>query len=59
VTGWILLRNIEGAVGMEVTALDGSARPLGPAVRGRRLEDGWEFPIGEPATTTYLIDVIR
>jgi hypothetical protein len=59
VTGWILLRNIEGAVGMQVTALDGSARPTGERIAGRRLELGWEFPIGGAVTTTYLVRPIR
>jgi hypothetical protein len=59
VTGWVLLRNIEGAVGMQVTALDGSSRPAGDRITGRRLELGWEFPIGSVTTTTYLIRPIR
>jgi hypothetical protein len=59
VTGWILLRNIDGAVGMQVTALDGSARPAGDRISGRRLELGWEFPIGTAVSTTYLIRPIR
>jgi hypothetical protein len=59
VTGWVLLRNIEGAVGMQVTALDGSSRPVGDRVSGRRLELGWEFPIGGVTATTYLIRPIR
>ncbi len=58
VTGWILLKNIEGAVAMIVTPLDGSARPIGE-LHGRRLEEGWEIPIGTPATTTYLVKVVR
>ena len=59
VTGWILLRNIEGAVGMQVTALDGSWRPQGDRINGRRLELGWEFPIGGVTATSYLIRPIR
>ncbi|MDE3167672.1 MAG: hypothetical protein KGN36_17860, partial [Acidobacteriota bacterium] len=59
VAGWLMLRNIEGAVAIDVTALDGSARPLGPPVRARRLEAGWEFPVGATPTTTYLIEPIR
>jgi hypothetical protein len=58
ITGWILLKNIEGAVAMLVTPLDGSARPIAE-LHGRRLEAGWEIPIGNPATTTYLVNVIR
>ena len=59
VKGWVMLRNIEGAVGMTVTALDGSARPLGVPIAARRLEEGWEFPMGDVATTTYVIRPIR
>jgi hypothetical protein len=59
VTGWVMLRNIEGAVGMQVTALDGSARPIGDRVNGRRLELGWEFPVGGAVTTTDVIRPIR
>ena len=59
VTGWLMLRNIEGAVAINVTALDGSARPIGQPVRARRLEAGWEFPVGNTPTTTYLIEPVR
>ena len=59
VTGWLLLKNIEGAVGMQVTALDGSSRPIDNPIPGRRLELGWEFPIGKIAATTYLVRPIR
>jgi hypothetical protein len=59
VSGWLLLKNIEGAVGMRVTALDGSSRPIGNPIAGRRLELGWEFPIGNVVATTYLIRPIR
>lgn len=58
IKGWLLLKQIEGAVGMIVTSLDGSGRPLGQ-VNGRLLESGWEIPIGEVPSTTYLIKVIR
>jgi hypothetical protein len=59
ITGWLMLRNIDGAVAIDVTALDGSARPLGPPVRAKRLEAGWEFPLGDTPTTTYLIEPVR
>ena len=59
VTGWLMLRNIEGALAINVTALDGSARAAGPPVRARRLEAGWEFPVGGTVTTTYLIEPVR
>jgi len=59
VTGWIMLRNLEGPVGMLVKALDGASRQIGKDIPGRRLEEGWEFPVGDPPTTFYQIDVIR
>jgi len=43
---------------MDVTALDGAARPIN-VVHGREIEQGWEFPVGDVAITTYLIKVIR
>ena len=43
---------------MDVTALDGAARPIA-TTHGRLLETGWEIPIGDVATTTYRITVIR
>jgi len=58
IKGYILLKDIEGAVGMDVTALDGAAKPINVA-HGREIEQGWEFPVGDVATTTYLIKVIR
>jgi len=59
VKGWLTLHEIEGAVGMQLIPLDGAARPIGEPIRCRRLEDGWEIPIGTPATTWYLVRVIR
>jgi hypothetical protein len=59
VTGWVTLHEIEGAVGMQLIPLDGAARPMGEPLRGRRLEGGWELPLGTPATTWYLVRVIR
>ncbi len=58
ITGWLLLKQIEGAVGLTVTPLDGAARPLREAA-GRRLEAGWEIPIGAQPATSYLLRVIR
>jgi hypothetical protein len=59
VTGWLLLRELDGAVGMKLIPLDGSAQPIGEPIAGRRLEDGWEIPLGTPATAHYLIEVTR
>ncbi len=58
IKGWVLLRNIEGALAIVVTPLDGAGQPL-PAVQGRLLEAGWEVEIGKVPATSYLIKVIR
>jgi hypothetical protein len=58
VRGWIQLRDLRGPVGVEATALDGAARPIG-TIKGRLIETGWEIPIGSIPTTSYLIRVNR
>lgn len=59
VTGWLVLRELDGAVALKLTPLDGGARPIGKPIEGRRLEDGWEIPLGSPATNWYLVEVVR
>jgi len=59
VTGWLVLRELDGAVALKLTPLDGAARPIGGPIAGRRLEDGWEIPLGAPATAHYLLEVVR
>jgi len=59
VTGWLTLRELEGAVAVTALPLDGASRPMGTPVKGRRLESGWELQLGTPPTTHYLIEVIR
>jgi hypothetical protein len=56
IKGWILLRQLDGVVGVTITPLDGAARPLGK-IQGRMLEYGWEFPIGDIPATSYLIRI--
>ena len=58
IKGWLLLKNIEGALSVQVTPLDGAGQPL-PTVQGRLLEAGWEFEIGKVPATSYLIKVVR
>ncbi|WP_281421907.1 hypothetical protein [Stakelama flava] len=43
---------------MNPTPLDGASKSMAP-VKARLLENGWELPIGEQPTTTYLIQVYR
>ncbi|QHN04445.1 hypothetical protein FTO74_14525 [Granulicella sp. WH15] len=56
IKGYILLRQLDGVVGMTVTPLDGASRPL-KEIPARFLEAGWEFPIGDVPTTQYLIRI--
>jgi hypothetical protein len=57
VTGWITLRGLEGAVQVELVPLDGAARPIGKPIRGKLVEEGYEIPLGNPATPWYLVRV--
>jgi hypothetical protein len=59
VTGYLVLKDLEGPVEMLLVPLDGEDRPIGDPIRGRRLEIGWEFPLGDQPTTQYVIHVIR
>ncbi len=59
ITGWIQLKDLEGAVDVSAQPLDGSARPIGNPIKGKMIEPGWEIAVGTPATTTYLIRVAR
>jgi hypothetical protein len=61
VTGWLMIRELDGAVALKLTALDGASQPMGKPIEGRRLEDGWEIPLGsgDAATTHYLIEIVR
>ena len=59
VTGWLVLTDLQGPIDIQVTALDGSDRPIGEPVHARRLEIGWEIPLGDQPTTQYVIHLIR
>jgi len=58
VSGWILLKSLEGAVKVTATPFDGAGHAL-PPINARMLEDGWEIAVGQPAATSYLISVTR
>ena len=59
ILGHVVLRNLAGAKAVTGQALDGGGVPLGPVVDARQTDEGWRLPIGEPATTWYLITVQR
>jgi hypothetical protein len=59
VTGKIFLRNINTATNITVTPLDGTGKALGSPIIASNSSDGWQFPVGDPATTWYLLQVMR
>lgn len=59
ITGYVTLKDLEGAIGVFAQPLDGSARPIGKELSARMIEPGWELAVGAPATTHYLIRVER
>jgi hypothetical protein len=57
VSGTITLRALEGATTVTSRALDGRGHPMGDEIAGKKTAAGWTIPIGEPATTWYVITV--
>jgi hypothetical protein len=59
VTGTITLRGLDGAESVCAEALDGSGKPTGDPIAGKRMAAGWEIAIGNPVTTWYVVTVTR
>ena len=59
VKGSVTLRNIRGAEHVEVVPLNGAGKRMGESIRARVVADGFEIPIGEPATPWYLVRIQR
>jgi len=59
VAGTVTLRNLEKATGVNAAALDGAGKPIGDGIPARKTADEWVIPIGEPATTWYVVSVRR
>lgn len=59
VKGWLMLRELDGAVAVHVTPLDGASQPIGEPLEGRRMEVGWEIELGTVPTVQYLVEVHR
>lgn len=59
VKGWLMLRELDGAVAVQITPLDGASQPIGEPLSGRRMEVGWEVELGTVPTVQYLIEVHR
>jgi len=59
VKGSVTLRNIIRAELVEAVPLNGAGKRMGESIQGRIITDGFEIPIGEPATTWYLVRIRR
>jgi hypothetical protein len=59
VTGHLLIRNLEGARGVTMSALDGRGQRIGAAVAATKTPEGWRVQLGEQVTTWYEIRVER
>ncbi len=59
VTGAVILVGIEGAKTLSAAALDGSGKPIGNPIAGKKTAAGWEIPVGDPVTTWYVVSVNR
>jgi hypothetical protein len=59
VTGTVTLRGIEGAKSVCAAALDGSGKPIGGPIAGKKTAAGWEIAVGAPVTTWYVVTVAR
>jgi hypothetical protein len=59
VSASVTFRNVEPAENIETIPLNGAGRRIGQPIKARMLADGFVIPIGEPATTWYLIRIKR
>jgi hypothetical protein len=59
VIGRLLLRNLAGVRSVTIAALDGRGQRTGAPIAAKKTQDGWQVPLGEPATTWYEIKVER
>jgi len=59
VTGRLLLRNLEGARGVTIAALDGRGQRIGAPIAATKTPEGWRVALGELVTTWYEIKVDR
>ena len=59
VKGSVTLRNIGRAENIEAVPLNGAGERMGDSIPARVVEDGFEIPIGEPATPWYLVSIRR
>ena len=59
VTGQLLIRNLEGARGVTIAALDGRGQRIGASVAAKKTSEGWRVQLGEQVTIWYEIKVER
>jgi hypothetical protein len=59
VVGAISLKRFEEASGIRAIPLDGGGKPTGSPIPATKCSSDLSFPIGEPATPWYLIEVDR
>jgi hypothetical protein len=59
VQGNIVLRGIQGAIAVTVTALDGAGHALGDPRSARQRTEGWTFSVGDPVSVWYVVSVRR
>ncbi|HSC55262.1 MAG TPA: hypothetical protein VLC98_16640 [Phnomibacter sp.] len=59
VKGNVVIKGLQKAKSVTVTALDGSGSPINQHIKVIKSKKGWEFNVGEVATTWYAISIKR
>ncbi len=59
VTGQLLIRNLEGARGVTIAALDGRGQRIDAPVAAKKTPEGWRVQLGEQVTIWYEVKVER
>ena len=59
VVGKVLFVGLENVRAASAQPLDGAGRPMGQPVPLSRVADGWSMSLGQPATTWYVITIMR
>jgi hypothetical protein len=55
----VTVRSVKPVKNVEAIPLDGAGRSMGQSIQAQMLADGFVIPIGEPATTWYLVKIQR
>jgi hypothetical protein len=59
VKGNVTLRNLRPAERLEAVPLNGAGKTVGKPITARQIAEGFAIPLGEPATTWYLVRIQR